>query len=47
MGKSLRLIWHDHAVWTGVTRCLNELQTRGELGDIRRIDGTTMGIARF
>jgi predicted O-methyltransferase YrrM len=37
------IIWHDFAIWPGVTKYLNELSSRGEAG-LRSLKGTSLAI---
>ena len=39
------IIWHDYAIWNGVTRALDELESTRQLG-LRRIRGTSLVIWR-
>lgn len=39
------ILWHDYAMWPGVTAALNELHASGgEFAALRRIEGTTLAI---
>ena len=39
------VIWHDYGVWEGVTRALDEIETKNCLG-LRRIRGTSLVVYR-
>lgn len=39
------ILWHDYAMWPGVTAALNELQASGgEFAGLRRVEGTTLAV---